>query len=137
MTHYHYHRWPDFGVPESTEPIRKLVRTLWQGQGQGGEQRTAVVHCRCVLWHKARGGPCSMALGGSWPERLLPTTATDAYSLEECVQSTLGFEAMPLSTTHVGDLPSCSPAGVALRCPVVCALSMPMPTAPASGARAR
>lgn len=48
MTHYHYHRWPDFGVPESTEPIRKLVRTLWQGQGQGGEQRTTVVHCRCV-----------------------------------------------------------------------------------------
>ncbi|GFR43930.1 hypothetical protein Agub_g5068, partial [Astrephomene gubernaculifera] len=42
VTHYHYHRWPDFGVPESTEPIRRLVRILWQSRSN---QETTVVHC--------------------------------------------------------------------------------------------
>ncbi|KAG2498937.1 hypothetical protein HYH03_003127 [Edaphochlamys debaryana] len=42
VTHYHYHRWPDFGVPEATEPIRRLVRILWQSRSN--QQRT-VVHC--------------------------------------------------------------------------------------------
>ncbi|PNH12804.1 Protein-tyrosine-phosphatase PTP1 [Tetrabaena socialis] len=42
VTHYHYHRWPDFGVPEATDPIRRLVRILWQSRSQ---QQTTVVHC--------------------------------------------------------------------------------------------
>ncbi|GIL46797.1 hypothetical protein Vafri_3673 [Volvox africanus] len=44
VTHYHYHRWPDFGVPESTEPIRRLVRILWQSRSSNSPQ-TTVVHC--------------------------------------------------------------------------------------------
>ncbi|KAG2453523.1 hypothetical protein HYH02_001743 [Chlamydomonas schloesseri] len=42
VTHYHYHRWPDFGVPESTEPIRKLIKLLYQTRR---ERETTVVHC--------------------------------------------------------------------------------------------
>jgi protein tyrosine phosphatase len=41
ITHYHYHRWPDFGVPESTEPIRQLCRILWRNRG---DQQSVVVH---------------------------------------------------------------------------------------------
>ncbi|EFJ45463.1 hypothetical protein VOLCADRAFT_82191 [Volvox carteri f. nagariensis] len=44
VTHYHYHRWPDFGVPESTEPIRRLVKILWQNR-TSCTQQTTVVHC--------------------------------------------------------------------------------------------
>ncbi|KXZ52751.1 hypothetical protein GPECTOR_8g142 [Gonium pectorale] len=42
VTHYHYHRWPDFGVPEATEPIRHLVRILWQSRSN---TQMTVVHC--------------------------------------------------------------------------------------------
>lgn len=44
VAHYHYHRWPDFGVPCSTEPIRRLVRLLWEGSSHQG-QEGVLVHC--------------------------------------------------------------------------------------------
>ena len=45
VTHYHYHRWPVFGVPDSTEPIRKLIKLLYKTRR---ERETTVVHCRCA-----------------------------------------------------------------------------------------
>ena len=41
VMHYQYHAWPDHGVPESTESIRKLCRAV-QSQRVSGDP---IVHC--------------------------------------------------------------------------------------------
>jgi hypothetical protein len=46
--HIHYRGWPDFGVPDSTLPIRELVNLAMYYQKQGysvGMQGPVVVHC--------------------------------------------------------------------------------------------
>lgn len=43
--HFHYHVWPDHGVPNSTESIRRLSNLLWDS----GKCEPLVVHCRSVL----------------------------------------------------------------------------------------
>jgi len=46
--HLHYRGWPDFGVPDSTLPIRELVNLSMYYQKQGyslGIQGPVVVHC--------------------------------------------------------------------------------------------
>jgi len=46
--HIHYRGWPDFGVPDSTLPIRELVNLSMYYQKQGysvGMQGPVVVHC--------------------------------------------------------------------------------------------
>ena len=43
VVHFHYHAWPDHGVPSTTQPLRDLV-----GAVKGLEQPQAgpaVVHC--------------------------------------------------------------------------------------------
>jgi len=41
IMHYHYHAWPDHGVPESTEPLRRLSQLLRRTKMEG----SPVVHC--------------------------------------------------------------------------------------------
>lgn len=41
VMHYHYHTWPDHGVPEHTTPIRVLSRLLRSTKVEG----PPVVHC--------------------------------------------------------------------------------------------
>ena len=41
VMHYHYHAWPDHGVPTATEPLRQLSALLRSTKGSG----TPVVHC--------------------------------------------------------------------------------------------
>jgi protein tyrosine phosphatase len=48
LYHLHYRGWPDFGVPDSTLPIRELVNLSMHYQKQGyaiGMQGPVVVHC--------------------------------------------------------------------------------------------
>lgn len=50
ITHYHYHAWPDHGVPSSTASLRNLISlTQEEVAGQSGPQQRAhppIVHCR-------------------------------------------------------------------------------------------
>lgn len=39
--HYHYHTWPDHGVPDYTDPIRVLSRLLRSTKIEG----PPIVHC--------------------------------------------------------------------------------------------
>ena len=41
IMHYHYHTWPDHGVPESTAPIRMLSRVVRNTKLDG----PPIVHC--------------------------------------------------------------------------------------------
>ena len=41
VMHYLYHAWPDHGVPESTEPLRRLSQLLRRTRMEG----SPVVHC--------------------------------------------------------------------------------------------
>mmetsp|Transcript_28752 Transcript_28752/g.73184 ORF Transcript_28752/g.73184 Transcript_28752/m.73184 type:complete len:363 (-) Transcript_28752:1571-2659(-) len=41
VLHFHYHLWPDHGVPTSTESIRRLSNLLWDS----GKCEPLVVHC--------------------------------------------------------------------------------------------
>lgn len=41
VMHYHYHAWPDHGVPTATDPLRQLSALLRSTKGNG----TPVVHC--------------------------------------------------------------------------------------------
>lgn len=42
LSHYHYHEWPDHGVPEYTRPIRDLINML---EKSGASQGKILVHC--------------------------------------------------------------------------------------------
>lgn len=42
LNHYHYHEWPDHGVPEYTRPIRDLINML---ASSGAGQDKILVHC--------------------------------------------------------------------------------------------
>ena len=44
IVHFHYHAWPDHGVPSTTQPLRDLVGAV-KGLEQA-EAGPAVVHCR-------------------------------------------------------------------------------------------
>ncbi|CAL5228150.1 g11230 [Coccomyxa viridis] len=43
VVHFHYHAWPDHGVPSTTQPLRDLVSAVKQLEVQ--EAGPAVVHC--------------------------------------------------------------------------------------------
>ena len=42
MEHYHYHEWPDHGVPEYTKPLRDLITLL---ESRGAMRWPVLVHC--------------------------------------------------------------------------------------------
>ena len=41
ILHYHYHAWPDHGVPSTTEPLRRLSQLLRTTRTEG----VPIVHC--------------------------------------------------------------------------------------------
>ncbi|CAD7704834.1 unnamed protein product [Ostreobium quekettii] len=42
VQHYHYHKWPDHGVPEFTKPLRDLINLL---EATGAGRAPILVHC--------------------------------------------------------------------------------------------
>ncbi|CAD7705408.1 unnamed protein product [Ostreobium quekettii] len=74
VQHYHYHEWPDHGVPEFTKPLRDLINLL---EATGAGRAPILVHCSagvgrtgtfCAvyvllqrLYTLLRGGPPSAA----------------------------------------------------------------------------
>lgn len=42
LDHYHYHEWPDHGVPEYTKPLRDLVNLI---ESTGAKRWPILVHC--------------------------------------------------------------------------------------------
>ena len=42
VSHYHYHEWPDHGVPQFTRPTRDLVNMLEKTEAR---RSRVVVHC--------------------------------------------------------------------------------------------
>jgi protein tyrosine phosphatase len=46
IMHYHYHAWPDHGVPESTGPLRRLSHLLRRTKLEG----IPVVHCSAGIF---------------------------------------------------------------------------------------
>lgn len=42
VEHYHYHEWPDHGVPEFTKPLRDLITLL---EASNAMKRPVVAHC--------------------------------------------------------------------------------------------
>ena len=53
VAHFHYHAWPDHGVPSTTQPLRDLVGAVKDLKTQ--DAGPAVVHC-------SAGGACSNAI---------------------------------------------------------------------------
>lgn len=45
FSHYHYHSWPDHGVPKTSSSIRTLCRALDPVRASG---RPVIVHCSAV-----------------------------------------------------------------------------------------
>ena len=43
VTHYHYHAWPDRGIPRTTLPLRRLARLL--DSTDDPQAGPPVVHC--------------------------------------------------------------------------------------------
>lgn len=43
VVHFHYHAWPDHGVPSTTQPLRDLVAAVKQLELQ--DAGPTVVHC--------------------------------------------------------------------------------------------
>lgn len=43
VCHYHYHRWPDFGIPSSPLPLRRLAHLL--DESDNPQAGSPVVHC--------------------------------------------------------------------------------------------
>lgn len=53
VVHFHYHAWPDHGVPTTTQPLRDLVGAVKQLELQ--EAGPAVVHCSAgILYSQAQ-----------------------------------------------------------------------------------
>ena len=61
VMHYHYHTWPDHGVPETTVPIRLLSRLMRSSKVEG----PPVVHCSAGRQHPGSGFN-SRAKSGLW-----------------------------------------------------------------------
>ena len=45
VAHFHYHAWPDHGVPSSTRPLRDLVASVRALQQAAPHAGPPVVHC--------------------------------------------------------------------------------------------
>ena len=63
VAHFHYHAWPDHGVPSTTQPLRDLVGAVKQLEAE--DAGPPVVHC-------SAGGACHFAKlqATSTPHRL-------------------------------------------------------------------
>ena len=62
MVHFHYHAWPDHGVPSTTQPLRDLVGAVKDLQAQ--EAGPAVVHCSAG-WFRFHAIPHTSAVSGN------------------------------------------------------------------------
>lgn len=60
LSHYHFHAWPDHGIPDSSAGLRAVCRALSTARESGAP---VVVHCSAV---SGRGGGRGGRAAGSW-----------------------------------------------------------------------
>lgn len=80
VQHYHYHEWPDHGVPEFTKPLRDLINLL---EATGAGRAPILVHCSAGVGRT--GTFCAVYVLLQRLYALLRTSSPSAAQIEKAV----------------------------------------------------